>query len=391
MPSPACDQAILDAGRCGKAVLKFISPNDVGLTGGHQCGYYLPKAQWAAFTPQPPQKGVNHDHHVQAVWVQDGRITDSVVKWYGTGTRSEYRMTHFGRDFPYLTADRVGSLLILIPERMDRFLMYVFDLEDDIEDVQAGLGVQVTGRWAFYDRDAGASPEGEDDCIDRHFCEFSKALTDFPPTTSFAGEARQALLDCVNAFVSKPSDAQLQLFVEAEYQLFRLVERRVCEPKVLRAFKSVDDFLRTAQTILQRRKARAGRSLELHVEYLLREAKLPFDVRVDVDGTKPDVLIPGKKEYEDPDFPLEKLFVLGVKTTCKDRWRQVTREAPRVTHKHILTLQQGVSSAQLDEMRQLNVDLVVPQHLHTDYPPSHRAGILTVEGFISEVRARLRA
>lgn len=391
MPSSACERAIFDAGRCGRAILKFIAPNEVGLTGGHQCGYYLPKALWGVFTPQAPRKDVNHDHPVEVVWQQDGRVTHSMVKWYGKGTRSEYRMTRFGRDFPYLTDDCVGSLLVLIPERIDRFLIYVFDLEEDIEDVQVGLGVQVTDRWAYYDRDATVPPESEDDCIDRHFRTFSSALTDFPPTTSFAIEARQALLDCVGVFVSAPSDERLKLCVDAEYRLFRLVERRLCEPEIIRLFKSVDDFLKTAQTILQRRKSRAGRSLELHVEYLLNAAQLPFDVRVDVDGTKPDVLIPGRKEYLDPDYPVEKLFVLGVKTTCKDRWRQVTREAPRVREKHILTLQPGISPAQLDEMKQLHVGLVVPKHLHTDYPPDYRAGLLSVEGFIDEVRMRLRA
>jgi len=44
MTSPFAERAIAEALRYGKAILKFISPNDVGLTGGHQCGYYLPKA-----------------------------------------------------------------------------------------------------------------------------------------------------------------------------------------------------------------------------------------------------------------------------------------------------------------------------------------------------------
>src|SRR5204863_5867468 len=94
MSSPACEQAIIDAQKVGRALLKFISPNDVGLTGGHQKGYYLPKAVWKVFTPFPPTKGVNNDHPVEAIW-QDGRVTKSTVKWYGTGTRSEYRLTGF--------------------------------------------------------------------------------------------------------------------------------------------------------------------------------------------------------------------------------------------------------------------------------------------------------
>lgn len=388
MPSAACEQAVKDALRCRKALLKFISPNDVGLTGGHQCGYYLPKQAWRFFTPHKPTKGSNKEHPVEAIW-PDGRVTQSVVKWYGVGTRSEYRMTRFGRDFPYLTDDCVGNLLVLIPESLDRFFIYVFDLEDDIEDIQAALGVTTTTGWAVFDRDAPKLWETEDACMDRHFRKFSEALADFPPTVIFANEARQALTDCIKSFMSQPSDEKLIMCVEAEYRLFQLVERKICEPEIVRVFKSVDDFLATAQTILQRRKARAGRSLEHHAERLLRDEGIPFDVRVDVDGTKPDILIPGKQQYLDPKYPVDKLFVLGIKTTCKDRWRQVTKEAPRLQDKHILTIQQGISSNQIDEMGRSNVTLIVPSKLHKDYPPARRHALLTIGRFIDKVKAAL--
>ena len=389
MPSAAVEQALHDAQRVGRALLKFISPNDVGLTGAHQKGYYLPKAVWQSFTTFPPTKNANNDHRVDAVW-QDGRVTRSTVKWYGKGTRSEYRLTGFNRerDFPFITPDCVGSLLVLIPKSMQRFLMYVFDLEDDIADLQAGLGVEVVQGWALYDASAVVlPPESEEDCIARHFREFANVLTAFSTTIAFAGEARAALENCVRDFAAKPSDDQLMRCVDAEYRLFQLVERKVCEKDIVRLFTSVDDFLKTAQSILQRRKARAGRSLEHHVEYLLKKAEIPFEMRVDVDGTKPDVLIPSKKAYLDPAFPLDRLFAVGVKTTCKDRWRQVLREAPRVKHKHLLTIQQGISPAQLAEMKSSSLTLIVPRSLHRDYPPAAQPDLLTFAKFVDRIRA----
>jgi len=167
------------------------------------------------------------------------------------------------------------------------------------------------------------------------------------------------------------------------------VERRLCEPDTVRDFASIDDFLLTAQTILQRRKARAGRSLEHHVEYQLRRAEIPFEPRVEVEGTRPDILIPGRREYLDSRYPDAKLFAIGIKTTCKDRWRQVLREAPRVRTKHILTMQKGISPAQLEEMRVSEVTLVVPQGLHTDYPPERRADLLSVAAFVDRIRSAL--
>src|SRR5258708_38420770 len=139
MASPECERAIEDAVRYGGALLKFISPNDVGLTGGHQYGYYIPKHEdvWPLFTPQPPEKGTNHTHPIHIVW-QNGRETDSNVKWYGVGTRSEYRITAFGKDFPYISHHVVGDLLVLIPvEKQKLFRGYVLDQEEDIEEITA--------------------------------------------------------------------------------------------------------------------------------------------------------------------------------------------------------------------------------------------------------------
>ena len=92
MLSPICERAIADARQHGKTILKFISANDVGKTGGHQRGYYLPKTAWRFFTQHSPSKGMNAEDTVTILW-QDGRETDSRIKWDGKGTRSEYRIS----------------------------------------------------------------------------------------------------------------------------------------------------------------------------------------------------------------------------------------------------------------------------------------------------------
>jgi hypothetical protein len=75
--------------------------------------------------------------------------------------------------------------------------------------------------------------------------------------------------------------------------------------------------------------------------------------------------------------------MLAVKTTCKDRWRQILNEADRIPHKHLLTLQEGVSLSQFAEMRAANVTLVVPQPLHYSYEETVRPHLLTFESFIA--------
>ena len=178
--------------------------------------------------------------------------------------------------------------------------------------------------------------------------------------------------------------------MEAEYRLFKLVERQLCQKDIIRVFKSVDDFLRTAATIMNRRKARAGRALENHFGHILSHAQIPHDVRPVVDG-RPDVLIPGRTQYLDASYPAEKLFALGLKTTCKDRWRQVLNEAKRANHKFILTLQPGISTRQLVEMRDSGVVLVVPHSLHRHYPPNRPMKLFSLQEFLTAMRKELGA
>jgi hypothetical protein len=385
MLSPFCERAIENAIRYGNALLKFVSPNDVGLTGGHQCGFYLPKTAYKMFTPYPPIKGENSKHQVTIEW-QDEIVTESVVTWYGKA-KDEYRLTRFGKGFPFLVADTVGDLLVLIPKTGTEFLAYVLDLDEDIEEIQATLGVEVIESWGVY-QNGVPQTETEDECVDRYFRRFAELLTDFPPGSAFSEETRRVLRECIRRFNAMPPDAALMASMDAEYQLFRLVERQVCQAEIVRVKKDVDDFLRTASSIMNRRKARAGRSLENHVEYLLKDAGIPHEMRPKIDG-KPDVVIPSRDAYYDSSFPVERLFIMGVKTTCKDRWRQVLNEGKRVPAKHILTIQQGISTNQLNEMHAASVTLIVPQPLHKDYPKKRDITLLSLEDFFSSVRTRL--
>jgi hypothetical protein len=385
MISPYCERAVADSIRYGKAILKFFSPNDVGLTKSHQYGYLLPKPAWHIFTRHEPRKGTNRTTKVSVLW-QDGRTTDSAIKWYGVGTRREFRLTGFGKDFPFRTFDNVGDLLVLIPKSFIEFNAYVLDEEEDIDEIEAALGVEIVRTWGVYES-GKAQPETEDECVDRRFRFFVKVLTEFPLGRRFSEEARQSLEECFPRFKNLTADNLLLRLMEAEYQLFRLAERQLCQSEIVRVFKNVDDFLETASSIMNRRKSRAGRSLENHVEYLLKQAGIPHVMRPDIEG-RPDIVIPSAEAYYSKSYPREKLCVVGVKHTCKDRWRQVVNEAPLKPEKHILTLQAGISQKQLELMRNAKVSLVVPKNLHSQYPKS-KITLLSVATFINAVRSQL--
>jgi len=389
MPTPYCERAIEDALRYGKAILKFISPNDADVTGGHQRGYYLPKTDgvWEIYTQVPPKKGVNDETSVSVVW-QDGRTTASCIKWYGK-EKSEYRLTTFGKDFPYRTADSVGDLLVLIPKSYTEFNAYVLFHDTDIDQIQAALGVDIVRTWAAYVQDA--PDESEQECVDRHFRDFVKSLTDWPKGKVFSTEAQKALINCIDALSKYSADRKLIEFTQAEFKLFRIAERYLCGNDIVGPFKDIDDFLKTAKRIMQRRVRRAGGALENHFEYLLKDAQIPYKMQPTLDG-RPDVVIPCEDAYNDPSYPLDKLFVVGIKTTCKDRWRQVIQEGKRQPNKHLVTLQPAISGGQLQQMHEAGLTLVVPNKYHKAYPKvGNNATVMGVENFLDTIKRKLEA
>ena len=99
-------------------------------------------------------------------------------------------------------------------------------------------------------------------------------------------------------------------------------------------------------------------------------------------------LFPNGECYHNWEFPTDDLVVLGAKTTCKDRWRQVLTEADRVDVKYLFTLQQGISKNQLKEMHDSKLTLIVPHKYINSFPEEYRSEISDLAGFIAMVKKK---
>ena len=378
------ESAISDALSAGHALCKFITRNDVGATGAHQCGFHLPKSAWTLFTPFAPVKGRNDKSKVRIQWPH-GFTTDSVITWYGTATRSEYRLTCFGRAFPWMNECYVGSMLVLVPFSLTFFKAHVLETDADIELLKTALGIETLGSWSIF-ASAPARPEDEIGCLDRVIEGTVTPLNDFPDGKWMAARARDAVKHCAKSAALTSADDKLLKWVAAEYRLFQKLETKLALPSIRRPFADIDAFMDIAASVMNRRKSRAGHSFENHVEELLRVDGVRFDRQPRIDGNvKPDLLIPGKSAYEDPTFPVSRLVVAGLKTTCKDRWRQILNESRRIPEKHLVTLQEGISSNQLLEMREANVTLVVPKPFHKGYDLRTGIRLLSVDDFLAKL------
>jgi hypothetical protein len=212
----------------------------------------------------------------------------------------------------------------------------------------------------------------------------------FPTSREFGAFARES----INGFdpVVDP-DGTLLAWLSQEEMLFRVFEKHLASERlastIIGGTIDVDKFLEVSLSFHNRRKSRAGRSLENHVTELLRcaELKHTYNPRTE-NGSRPDFVFPGIDMYFDQSFAVERLTVLGVKTTCKDRWRQVLNEAGRVRTKYLLTLESPISKQQTQEMTESNVQLVVPAALHAAYSSKQREWLMTVGQFLEVARSR---
>lgn len=367
---------------------KFITPNDTGSTGGHQAGYHIHKNAWPLFFDTPCSRGSNAEKFVTIKWQGDFE-TESRFIYYGTGTRNEYRLTRFGKGFPFLGDDDIGSLLVICRASDDYYQAYVLETEQEIEDYLNFFGISPDKANGLIS-ELTATPVNLHNLADTYLQSLSG---EFPSTQALASKAREVFFTISQqneqGAIQNP-DCLITDWIDMEYTLFKAVEKRLYSSELSTAFGEVDKLVGFANTVLNRRKSRAGKSLEHHLEKIFDINALPYTPQGITEGRKkPDFIIPSIELYHDNSYSDDKLIFLGAKTTCKDRWRQVLNEAARIPHKHLFTLQQGISSNQLKEMKDENLTLVVPEKHLSTFPVEHRADILTLKSFISHAKTTI--
>lgn len=366
---------------------KFLAANDTGLTGGHQAGIYISKPSVPILFDEPGIKGQNKEKWVKVKW-QDDFETDTRFIYYGQGTRNEYRITNFGKGFPFLRAEYTGALFVITKIDNENYKGYVLNTEDEINEFLSAFGLTPAETNRLIELSRTDASLREQAAIDR----FISGLTvDFPSSDVMSSAARAISYAAVlnkTITMTDPDKAILQ-WTDQEYKLFRALEQARYGDMVARGFSTVDDFVALANQVLNRRKSRAGKSLEHHLAAIFNENHIQFTAQAVTEGNKrPDFIFPSEEAYHDFSFPVSKLTSLAAKTTCKDRWRQILNEADRLRdgRKYLCTLQQGISSMQMDEMEAEKVTLVVPKAYISTYPRDKQDRIWSLHTFVDHVK-----
>ena len=380
--------------------VKRLSGNDTLANGSHQAGPYVPKALSFSLFPSIRNRTDNNaDAWFQLFVDSHSDARDARIVWYNNrlrgGTRDELRITNLGgKNSALLDPESTGALSIFAFQRpdagKDAACCNVWVCRNGVEEdiVELETGPVEPGQWTTWPREDHLLRQART-ALDRD-CRLQRDqfpqewLGSFPSGAEIIQKAIEIRSD-----VNRPVDARLIRRRECEFQLFQSLEEAVEMPRVRAGFDNIADFLAAAQSVLQRRKARSGRSLELHVREILLEESFvenqDFTYQPKA-GNNPDFLFPNETAYLDPSFPRERLRMLAVKTTLRDRWRQVTEECSDLPERFLLTLQEGVSENQFRLISDAGIRLVVPRVRIAKYAKNIRPHILTIESLLADLR-----
>ena len=213
----------------------------------------------------------------------------------------------------------------------------------------------------------------------------------FPKTREFSERARLTL---PSISAHDDPDAALMAWLDHEFAMFRRLEARIVEKDILEGWTAndgsadVNAFLKYSLSVQNRRKARMGKALENHLEVVFDDWEILYDPQVKTETGKVDFVFPGKSQYFDESYPVRLLTMMAAKSSCRERWSQILSEADRIEHKHLATLEPGISVAGTNRMQQAKVQLVVPKRIQESYKPEQQDWLMSVRDFVDMVLRR---
>ena len=373
-------------------IAKRLSGNDTGLTKSHQVGIYLPKNFFKeAFPEIKNTQKKNPDCIIETVDFLSHNVSVENVRAvyynnkYFNGTRNEFRMTKWkGKESPFQDPENTGALIVFavreeIRNKRRAYCWVCKNVEQEIF-VEQWIGSEVfPGEfYGNYIKSSGAE-------------KFPTLLNNIPPKWFKVTPKGKEIVELVTQMIphNKNIDSLILKRRELEYEIFKVIEKAKYLDSVQKGFESIEKFVECANTLLQSRKSRSGKSLEYHLANIFIKEKIQFEEQVKTEDSKiADFIFPSGEKYHDLAFPIIKLNMMAAKTCCKDRWRQVLNEADRIETKHLFTLQEGVSINQFNEMRSSRVILVVPRSNIKCFPNECRQHLITLRDFI-EMRKQI--
>ena len=305
-------------------LVKRLSGNDTGITGGHQSGIYVPRQFMQLAVPSiVVTNEYNPTAEVSCYIASHGCLKSGIqAKYYNNkyfpekGLRKKYdefRLTRW-TGTPIQDAESTGSICILAgscDRGCSELVGWVSRNEAEEDAIEQWLGKEVEpGQIYSSMADVIADADLLRDLPEAWF-------RIFPSGHDIFNYVEQAI---PQATWTRSIDELLLRRRQREFDIFSVIESHDVMPRIKGGFRTVDEFVQYANSVANRRKSRTGLSLELNLASIFRHEKLKFEMQVVTEQNKrPDFVFPSGSEYHNPEFPSAKLHMLASKTCCKDR------------------------------------------------------------------------
>ena len=345
--------------------MKYLSPNDVGITGSHQRGIHVGhKSHSALFEDGPGIKGTNKDRWVDIIWFGYG-LTHSHFIYYGTGTRNEYRITNFGPNFPFLRPDYVGSMFILCKKASDIYRAYVFNDSSDIREFLTHFGYTPIDANGLII--GGGLPssfvEKEKDYIEKFIADCGGSF----PEQGVIFNASEWIVRHVQKGNLMP-DWLLVEYMRLDGSILNALQIEAIE-KLRAAGRSSEEAINLFDKELSDfRKSRSEASLRYHIESIFRDSGISFEA-----GSNGNILISGKTE-------------IGFADTLRSENDLPDFQTGNDWKKTVLTVQPGIAISEIRKTIERGISIVCPKFLIVSYPKTCQKEISSVENLMQSLK-----
>lgn len=172
-----------------------------------------------------------------------------------------------------------------------------------------------------------------------------------------AGKSNETIKDNFSSLFEKMQEEIYQQYLRAQEQSGqKVIGNQIAEDGAV-YFADMDKLF---MSIFQSRKSRAGKAFEYIIKELLTRLSYPFSEQVDIDGAKPDFVMPSESFFKEK--PLDSI-IFTAKRTLRERWRQVVTEANKGYGYFLATLDAKVTKSQIEQAAKHKVFLVVPKSI----------------------------
>lgn len=386
----------------------------------HQYGLYIPQEiRQSDFFPKLQNLNVTKPHIYQTafktLWPFTGEIKESNLRHF-SNKGSEMHFTGVPKcEFSGLTPASllIGGVLREAIDDIHHWFMVIDSGSEEAELIESAFDLSSDFHYGLFDpKIAFSAPRDETEQLiyeintaikSGTLMKYLEIASKIPTPSVLAAEAQRIFLQQsgygrLDPYeISNPGDAVMKISRDIEYELYKHYERRHRAVDIVRILsqggmdvatsvvRGYSELNATFLSASQSRKSRAGRSFENHMSRLLSDGQIRFQEQIVTGGRRPDFVLPNVTAFKSKVRTYDEALILSLKTTLRERWKQVTMEKFNCAL-FLATVDDRVSSDAIQDMHSIGIHLVVPESLKKskDTCYSDKTNVITFRDFFDE-------